>query len=179
MQIMHDRTTPQIKHILPDATVASATALPPPHMCQGMFDGHALPQLRPSLRRLLAFAQLLQQGLIGMNTDAAPRGAGGAALPQRTLLARRRRELDHAPRGKGHRLSAWTAQYGVLPIQLEGTFRKIRPLSYRPSLAENGQCLGPLLDQRTGQIGSINMQFPQRALLRRQVRLDGVGHTGL
>jgi hypothetical protein len=58
MQIMHDRTSPQIKHILPDATVTRSAALPTPHMCQGMLYGHALPQLRPSLRRLLAFTQL-------------------------------------------------------------------------------------------------------------------------
>jgi hypothetical protein len=36
-------------------------------MRQGMFHGHTLPQLRPSLRRLLAFPQLLQQGFIRMN----------------------------------------------------------------------------------------------------------------
>jgi hypothetical protein len=66
---MHDRTSSQIKHILADATVAGAATLPMAHVRQGMFDGHALPQLRTSLRCLLAFAQLLQQGFIGMNTD--------------------------------------------------------------------------------------------------------------
>ena len=49
MQIMHDSTLPQIKHILPDPTVAGAVALPTSHVRQGMFDGHALPQLRTSL----------------------------------------------------------------------------------------------------------------------------------
>jgi hypothetical protein len=88
MQIMHNCTAPQIKHILPDATVAGATALPAPHMCQGMFHGYALAQLRPPLRRALAFTQLLQQGFIGMNADAAAGGAGGTASPQRTAGTR-------------------------------------------------------------------------------------------
>ena len=34
--MMHDRTAPQIKHILPDATVAGAAALPMANLCQGM-----------------------------------------------------------------------------------------------------------------------------------------------
>jgi hypothetical protein len=67
MQIVHDRTAPQIKHILPDSAVAGTAAVPMAHVRQGMFDGHTLAQLRPPLRRLLAFTQLLQQGFIGMN----------------------------------------------------------------------------------------------------------------
>jgi hypothetical protein len=157
MQIMHDSTSPQIKDILPDSTVAGAAALPPSNVRQGMFDGHALPQLRPPLRRLLAFPQLLQQGFIGMNTDATTRRARGAALPQRTAPTRRRRELNHTPDGKGDGLSAWAPQFVALPIQLERTFRKIRPLMHRPRLAKNGQRLAPLLHQLTGQIGSVNI----------------------
>ena len=65
MQIMHDSTPPQIKHIFPDATVAGAAALPMSHVCQGMFHRHTLTQLRPTLRRLLAFPQLLQQASSG------------------------------------------------------------------------------------------------------------------
>ena len=78
MSIMHDSTSLQIKHILSNATVAGAAPLVHGYMRQGMFDGHALPQLHPSLRRLLAFPQLLQQGFIRMNTDAAARGAARA-----------------------------------------------------------------------------------------------------
>src|SRR4029450_762657 len=84
MQIMHDSTPTEIKDIFPDPAVAGAAALPAPNMCQSMFHGHALAQLRTPLRRALAFAQLLQQGFIGMNADAAASGAGGAALPHGT-----------------------------------------------------------------------------------------------
>src|SRR4029434_3278675 len=161
---MRDRTSPQIKHILSDAPVAGAAPLPTSYMRQGMFDGHALPQLRTPLRRLLAFPQLLQQSFVGINTDAAARRTRGTALPQRTTGTGRRWKR-HDPTGlKGHRLSAWTPQGVPCPIQLEGTFGKIRSLPHRPGLAENRQLLGPLVHQRTGQIGSVNMQFPQRAL---------------
>jgi hypothetical protein len=70
MQIMHDSTSTQIKNILPDATVAGAMALPIFHVRQGMCDADTLPQLCTSLRRLLAFPQLLQHGFIGMDADA-------------------------------------------------------------------------------------------------------------
>ena len=101
MQIMHDRTAPQIKHILPDATVAGAATLPTSNVRQGMFDGHTLPQLRPSLRRLLAFPQLLQQGFIRMNTDAAARRARGTALPQCTVAHVAAGNLTTPPSVKG------------------------------------------------------------------------------
>jgi hypothetical protein len=48
MQIMHDSTSPQIKHLLPHSTVAGAMALPTINVRQGMFDGHALPPLYTS-----------------------------------------------------------------------------------------------------------------------------------
>src|SRR5215475_3693532 len=138
MQIMHNRTSTQIKDVFPDPAVAGAAALPVPNMRQGMFHGHALAQLRSPLRRALAFAQLLQQGFIGMNADAAAGGAGGAALAQRTAHTRSGWKLDHLPGRKGHDLATWTPQFGVLPIQLERAFGIIRPLTHRPRLAENG-----------------------------------------
>src|SRR5262245_52969326 len=122
MQIMHDSTSSQIKHILPDAPVTRSAALPMSHVCQGMLDGHALPQLHPSLRRLLAVPQLLQQGFIRMNADAASRGAGGAAVPQRTACTRGGWKLHHLTGRKGHYLARWTPQFVALPIQLEGIF---------------------------------------------------------
>src|SRR5499427_2949589 len=142
MQIMHDSTSPQIKHILPDPTVAGAVALPTSHVRQGMFDGHALPQLGTPLRRLLAFPQLLQQGFIGMNADTPARSAGSTPRSQRTPRTRGRGKLHAATGLKGHGDAARTLQLASLPIQLERTFGKIRPLVYRPGLAENGQCLG-------------------------------------
>jgi hypothetical protein len=172
MQIMHDSTSPQIKHILPDPTVAGAVALPTSNMCQGMFDGYALPQLGTPLRRLLACPQLLQQGFIGMNIDTPARGAGGASQPQRTTRTRGRGKLHTAAGFKGHCDATRTLQFVSLPIQLERTFGKIRPLVHRPGLAENGQRRGALLHQLTGQIGPVNVQFAQGTLLRCQVRFD-------
>src|SRR4030095_1214886 len=102
MQIMHDSTPTEIKDIFPDPAVAGAAALPAPNMCQSMFHGHALAQLRTPLRRALAFAQLLQQGFIGMNADTAARGAGGTAIPQRTTGTRGGGELDDLSWCKGH-----------------------------------------------------------------------------
>src|SRR5215510_10704757 len=102
---MNDGTSSQIKHILPDTTVTCSAALPTAHVCQRMFDGYTLPQLRSSLWRLLAFPQLLQQGFIRMNADAASGGAGGAAVPQRTMGTRGRGKLDHAAGLKRHCLS--------------------------------------------------------------------------
>ena len=64
---MNACTSSQIKHILPYPPVAGASALPATHMGQGVFHGHALAQLRAPLGGLLAVAQLLQQGFIGMN----------------------------------------------------------------------------------------------------------------
>ena len=53
-----------VEEILAYAEVAGSAALPTPHVRQRMFDGHALPQLRPALRRLLAFPHLLQQAVL-------------------------------------------------------------------------------------------------------------------
>src|SRR5262249_20657983 len=147
MQIMHDSTPTQIKDIFPDPAVAGAAALPTSNLCQGMFHGYALAQLRPPLRRALAFAQLLQQGFIVMHADAATRRAGGAALPQRTACARGGWKLHHLPGGKGHDLATRTPQFVALPVELESTFGKIRSLTHGPRLAEHGQRLAPLLHQ--------------------------------
>src|SRR5438094_4908866 len=114
---MHDRTSLQLQYILSDATVAGVATLPMAHVRQGMCDGHALPQLRLSLRCLLAFAQLLHQGFLGMNTDAATRRTRGTTLPHRTVPTCRRRELDHTTNCKGDGLSAWAPQFGALPTQ--------------------------------------------------------------
>ena len=122
MQMMHDRTAPQIQDILPDATVAGAAALPTAHMGQGLFDGHALPPLRPSRRRRLAFPPLLHPGVIRMHPEAAARRARGTAVPPPTGPPRRCGDLDHAAGGTGDRRSAWTPPCGALPIQVQGTF---------------------------------------------------------
>src|SRR5262249_35073949 len=97
---MNDGTSSQIKNILPHSPVAGASALPVPHMGQGVFHGHALAQPRAPLGGLLAVAQLLQQGFIGMNADAAARRARGTTRPQRTVRTRGRGKLHYSTRLK-------------------------------------------------------------------------------
>src|SRR5262245_54181385 len=179
MQIMHDSTAPQIKHILPDATVAGATTLPTANMRQRMFDGHALPQLCTSLRRLLAFPQRLQQGFLRMNTDAAARRARGAALAHHTASTNGRGKLHDSPRRKGHDLAPWTPQDMPLPIQVASAFWKIRPWTHRPGLTKNGPLLATLLYQLTGPIRPVNGQFLPRALLGCQVGFYRISHLRL
>src|SRR5262245_59895653 len=107
---MNDSAPSQIKHILAYATVAGASALPVPDVRQGMFHRHALAQLRASWGRLLAFTQLLQQGFIGVNADAATRRTRGTARPQRTLGTGGSGKLHHATGLKRHDLSTRTVQ---------------------------------------------------------------------
>ena len=139
---MNDSTPSQIKDILPYSTVAGASALPMPNVCQGMFHCYTLTQFCPPLRRLLAFPQLSQQGFVRMNTDAPARDARGTPRPQRTPRTSSRGKPHDATGRKRHRNAARTLQLLPLPIQREGTFRKIRPLPHRPGLAENRHLLG-------------------------------------
>ena len=113
-----------------------------------------------------------------MNANTPARGAGSTPRAQRTPRTRGRGKLHAATGLKGHRDAARTLQDVLVPIQREGSFGKKWPLLHRPRLAENGQRVGALLYQRTSQIGPINMQFPQRALLRSQVRFDCIRYTG-
>src|SRR5262245_14395123 len=166
---MHDGTSPQVKHIFSDATVAGTAALPTSHGRQGMCDGHALPPCGTPLRGLLAFPPFLQQGFIGMHADTATRRARGTALAQRTARTGGGWTLHPLPGHTGHDRTPWTAQLVALPIQREGALRKIWPLTYGPGLTDNGQRLTPLLDQLTGQVGPVTMQRPPRALVRRHV----------
>src|SRR4029453_2851131 len=145
---MNNSTSPQIKHILPHATIAGTAALPMSNMGQGMLNRDALAQLRAPLRCPLAFTQLRQQGFIGMNADAAPRRTGRTTLTQRAARTGGRRKLDCPAWLEGHETPPRTLQFPTLPIQMEGALGKIRPLMHRPRFAENGQRLPPLLHQR-------------------------------
>lgn len=133
MQIMHDRPAPQITHILPDATVVDAATLPTATVRQRVFSSHTLPQLRLSLRCLLTFPQLLQQGFIRMNTGAAARRARGATFLKRLASLDGRGKLHDSPRHKGPDLSTWTPQGVPFPIQVEYAFKKIRTWTYWPA----------------------------------------------
>jgi hypothetical protein len=73
-------TTAQIEEVLAHASIASASSLPLTYMSQGMLNCHPFAQLSTSLRGLLTFAQLDEQGFIWMDADTAPFGTGGALL---------------------------------------------------------------------------------------------------
>src|SRR5262245_3874426 len=149
---MNGCTSSQIKHILSRPPVAGTSALPVSDMGQGVFDCDALAQLCTSLGSLLPFAQLLQEGFLGMKADAAARRTRGTTRPQRTVGTGGRGKLHHPTRRKRHRLAARTAQFVPFPIQLEGTFGEIVTGPYWPRFTENGQVIMALLDQGTGQI---------------------------
>src|SRR5437899_2378496 len=70
VQVMDYRCPPQIKQVLPLAQIASAVTLPLADVGQAMFHRNSLAQLGSSVRRQLPLAHLLQQTLVGMNTDA-------------------------------------------------------------------------------------------------------------
>ena len=83
MEVVDHGDAAQIEQVLAGAAVAGAAALPVPDVGEGVLDLDAFAQFRAPVRGLLALAQLGEQGLVGMDGDAAPVAAGGAALPQR------------------------------------------------------------------------------------------------
>jgi len=99
---MNDRHAAQVKQVFALAAVARAVALPGPDVGQRVLNLHALTQRRAAGRRLLAFAQLLQQALVAMDADAASVRTRGALSMQRADLARRRGEMDETAGHKGH-----------------------------------------------------------------------------
>ncbi len=78
MQIVDDGTTAQIEEILAQSAITRTSPLPVTNMCEGMLNRHSFAQFGPPLGGLLALAQLDEQGFIGMDTDTAPLGTGGA-----------------------------------------------------------------------------------------------------
>ena len=58
MQIVNDSAAPQVKQVLPVASIAGAPPLPVPDVGQPMLHGDPLTQLRASQRRQLPLTQL-------------------------------------------------------------------------------------------------------------------------
>jgi hypothetical protein len=50
MEVLDDRTAPEVEEILAESAIASASSLPLTNMCMRMFDCHPLSQLGTSLR---------------------------------------------------------------------------------------------------------------------------------
>ena len=159
MQIMHDSTSPQIKHVLPDAPVAGAAALPPSNVCQGMLDGHPLPQLGPPLRRLWRSRNSCNKASSGWMLTLRPE----ALVVQRsrnTQPAQWPRETDHSTGSKacatppGQRNFVAPNPTGRQFWENTGLVVPARPCRRWPGRRA-------LLHQRTGQIGPVDVQFAQ------------------
>jgi hypothetical protein len=83
MQVLHDVAAAQVKKIFVDTLVARATPLPVSLVGQGMLEGNALTQLRPTQRSQLSLAQLPWEPLVRVDTPTA------------TALARDRSHRSH------------------------------------------------------------------------------------
>ena len=119
VQIMDDRDTAQVEEILALAAIAGTATLPAANMRQGVFHRDALAQTGAPRRRLLAFAQLLEQALIGVDTDGAPLGTAGAALPQGTAGTGRGGEVDGPARDEREADRVRAGQRLGVPIEGE------------------------------------------------------------
>src|SRR5437763_8446897 len=82
MAIMDDRDPAQVEEVLALAAIAGTAALPAANMRQGVFHRDVLAQRGAPLGRLVAFAQLREQVLVGVDADGATLGAAGAAFPR-------------------------------------------------------------------------------------------------
>src|SRR6185312_8166535 len=100
-----------------------------------MLDGHPLAQLRPSLRRELALAQLLEELFVGMDVDAPSGGAGGAALAQGADLALVLWEVHGGARAEGDHHLVGAANGAGRPIEREGGLGIAVAVADRPGLA--------------------------------------------
>jgi hypothetical protein len=130
---------------------AGAAALPVPDVGEGVLDGDPFAQFRPPLRGLLALAQLGQQRLIGVDGDAAPVAAGGAAGPQRAGGA----GVLWEPHGlAGLERHGHPGGAGQLPsAEVEGELVLGEPaagVADPPGLAVDGQVRAAVADQGPG-----------------------------
>jgi hypothetical protein len=83
VEVADDGDPAKVEEVLAGAAVAGAAALPVADVGEGVLDRDALAELRAPSWGLLALAQLGEQRLVGVDNDAAPVAAGGAAFPQR------------------------------------------------------------------------------------------------
>ena len=83
----------QVEQVLAGAAVAGTAALPMPDVGEGVLDLGAFAESGAPGRGGLAFAELGQQRFVGVDGNAAPAAAGGAALAQRAGRAGAFREV--------------------------------------------------------------------------------------
>lgn len=156
---MDDGAPAQIEEILPCASGAGASSLPPTNMGKHMFNCYPFTQLGPPLWSLLTFSQLNEQGFIEMNTHAAPFRAGCTLGFQRTLSADICGKVNDPAGHKRHFLFRWTTNHLPIPIEGERLLGKTFSLANWPSFAINLQLIVAFTHQMTTQIGAINMEF--------------------
>src|SRR5271165_908184 len=151
VEVVDDGDAPQVEQVLAGPAVAGAAALPVPDVGEGVLDGDAFAQFRAPLSGLLALAQLGQQRLVGMDGDAAPVAAGGAAGPQRAGRAGVLREAHGLAGPERH---SYPGRAGQLPgAEVEGELVLGEPaggVADPPGLAEDRQVAVAVADQGRG-----------------------------
>lgn len=88
VQVVHHRAPTQVEKVLAHAHIARAVALPVADVRQRVLHPYPLSELRPALRRLLAFPQLLKEPFVGVYAHAL--------LPLFSLLRVQRSRSGHA-----------------------------------------------------------------------------------
>src|SRR5262249_55696939 len=146
MQIVHHRTSSQIKQVLALSAVPGTVALPMPDVRQIVLDSGSFTQRSASFTRALTNAQFLQQLLVRMQLDAPATRAACTTISWRTHCASPRRETYSLPRPAAHLDSLRATQYLAFPVHDEGRLGKEDACSYRPGLAEDLQLRTALAD---------------------------------
>src|SRR5579859_2934255 len=165
VQVVDDRTAPEVEEVLAAAAVASAPSLPAADVGEGVLHRHALSELGSALWCQLPFPEFLQQAFVGMDVHAATGGTGGTLLPQRAELTLLLRGVHGCVETEGDDHCVGTANGTGLPVERKGGLCVASTIAYRPRLAIDLQVLGSVADQSTGQIAPIEMDLPQFDLL--------------
>jgi hypothetical protein len=121
---MDHRAAPQIKQVLPAASIAGAPSLPVPNMGQPMFDSDPLAQLGASQRRQLALTQFPEQSLIRVDRHTTPAEACGTPFSQWAGRTGCCRKVDDPTRLKRQFYLVGTPHLLALPVQVKGGLGK-------------------------------------------------------
>src|SRR6266511_4082237 len=97
MQIVHHRTSSQIKQVLALSAVPGTVALPMPDVRQIVLDSGSFTQRGASFTRALTNPQFLQQLLVSVQLDATPTLAACTTRSLRTHRATPRRKRTVFP----------------------------------------------------------------------------------
>jgi len=88
-EVEHGGVTPEVEEVLADSYVAGALALAGAEVCEAVLDGNPFAELGSALDSALARAEFNEEGVVGVDRDAAL-GRDRTLGPQRAGLARGR-----------------------------------------------------------------------------------------